>query len=129
MSTEANEALPFEIEVDGRRYILSLGNCAVVLFRQQQEVDYLTIDRGVEDPMQAFNNPDMCHYIAGYQITEEDGELHRLTTLYEDATFRTRYGWNPPTVEKERPSDKEMEDYLEIATRDLEDEWQKGLDG
>ena len=34
------------------------------------------------------------------------------------------YGWNPPVIEKEKPSEREMELWLDVNTRDLDKEWE-----
>jgi len=117
---------PFEVNIKGREYLLALGNCAVVMYREAEKshLDYLVIDEGEDDPTREFNCIDMVHWLAGYIIRkEEDGELMRYTTLYEGSTFRTAYGWNPPVIEKDAPADWEEEMYLEFTTNSLDREW------
>lgn len=116
------ERRPFEIQVDGKNYLLELGNCAVVLFRYKQEVDYLAISQG-EDTLRAFENPEICRWMAGYKLVEEEGYFMRPTTVMDGMTFREEYGWNPSVVEKESPTEKEEEWFLDTVSRDIDQEW------
>jgi len=58
----------FECRVAGRDLELRLGNCAIVLFRTQQEVDYLAVELDDDDEgttLRVFNNPEMVRWMAG----------------------------------------------------------------
>jgi hypothetical protein len=113
---------PFEIQIDGQDYPLELGKCAVVLFRRMSQVDYIMLDHD-GDTVRGFNNPDMAHWLAGYRLrVDEDGDIVRDTILLNDQTFRARFGFNPLTIEKEEPSETELEGFMDVATRDLDDD-------
>jgi hypothetical protein len=134
----------FEIRVGGREVELRLGHCAVVLFRREadQELDYVAVDMTEDGEEQTtlriFDNVQFARWLGGYAIgRDEDGELVR-TTMYlcdesdpndEPKTYRSLMDWNPPVIEKEKPTDQEKELWLDVQARNLEREWQEGFDG
>lgn len=125
------ERRAFEVKVGDYDLALELGNCACVLFRSQQEVDYLAIDVEDDQTLRIFNNVDFVRWLAGYSIAERDGNIYRPTTRNSDlgnATFRefiaTDGGepWGPAVIEREAPNDREVEMWVEINASDLDGE-------
>jgi hypothetical protein len=123
------EAKPFEIRVGGRELKLELGKCACVLFREQQEIDYLAIDTSEPEDedrttLRIFNNVQMVRWMAGLALTE-DGTPYQVAA--DNKLFRDEYGWNPPVILKNAPNNDELEWWLDVQTRDLEKEWNNGF--
>jgi len=124
-----NERKVFECRVAGHDLTLRLGNCAVVLFRTNQEVDYLAIDLENEDEqtLRVFNNPSFVRWMAGYRLTKTGDNYDRPQVLNFEGSpdsFRELTGWNPPVIEKEEPNEAEMEMFLDVNTGNLDAEWQ-----
>lgn len=122
------EMKPFEFRIGEREMSVSLGRVACVLFRTQQEVDYLAVNTSQEGDeestvLRIFNNVDLVRWMAGFSL-HKDGQ--GLTTD-DGHTFREEYGWNPATVVKNAPNDDEMEWFLDVNARNLESEWERGL--
>lgn len=122
------EQLPsFEITVGGREVSLQVGRCAVALFRRQQEVSYIAVDQEDETTLRIFNNLEFAQWLS-YKIVEENGAISRLPVVAEfngeDKTFREVTGWSPAVVEREEPSEHEIEMWADVNARDME----KGLD-
>lgn len=120
---------PFEITVGNRELSLTLGMCAVALFRANQEVSYIAIELEDDQMLRIFNNADVAFDMAGYTLVERDGELYRPTARRDwgngfAQTFREAHSWNPITVEKEEPSEFEMQMWLDINTSDLDHPWE-----
>jgi len=122
------EKKTFEVTVAGRDLSLFIGNCAIALFRTQQEVDYIAVDieeDGEEQTLRVFNNPELARWMAGYSITYNKHGLLRLPVNdlehHTDHSFRELMGWNPAVIEREQPNDKELEMWTEVNTTDLED--------
>lgn len=115
----------FEITVGGRDVSLEIGRCAVALFRTQQEVQYLAVDLDDEQTLRIFNNSEFAEWVAGYRLEEHNGVLDRPTVYTEyhgqDRTFREITGWSPVTIEKETPSDTEIEMWLDINASDIDE--------
>lgn len=114
----------FEITVAGREISLEIGRCAVALFRAQQEVSYIAVDLDDEQTLRIFNNLEFARWLAGYQIVEDNGVIGRPAVLAEfngeDKTFREITGWNPAVVEREHPSEHEIEMWTDVNMRDME---------
>lgn len=124
------ERKPFEMNVRGEQHSLTLGMCAVVMFRINQAVDYLAVDlteEGEEDKttLRIFNNEDMVRWMAGYAIIHREDGVHRQTIMMNGETFREQHGWNPVVIEKETPSDTEEEMWLDVQARDVDKEWEQ----
>lgn len=124
-----SELKPFEIKIGERELKLCLGKCAVVLFREQQEVDYLAIDTSDEGDeerttLRVFNNVQLVRYMAGVAL-QPDGTPYMVTA--DEQLFRDEYGWNPPVIIKNSPNDEEMEWFLDVNTRDIDKEWNDGV--
>jgi hypothetical protein len=117
----------FEIKVGERSVDLQIGRCAVVLFRQQQEVSYIAIEMEDDNYMRIFNNRPFAEWLAGYKLIRHEESFARPTARlpYDgiDQTFREVAGWNAVTIEKEQPSDWELDLWTEVNTEDLD----KGL--
>lgn len=123
-----SELKPFEFRIGEREMSVKLGEVACVLFRAQQEVDYLAInttEEGDEEStvLRIFNNVNLVRWLAGMSL-HEDGQ--GLTTD-DGRTFREQHGWNPPVIIKNQPNESEMEWFLDVNARNLESEWEKGL--
>lgn len=112
---------PFEIKVAGRELSLGVGRCACVLFRTQQEVDYLAVDISDEEQrtLRVFNNVELVRWMAGLAL-QEDGTPYQVTA--DDRLFRDEYGWSPAVVIKNRPSEDELDWYVDVNTVDLDEE-------
>lgn len=120
---------PFEITVNETTYQLMAGKCAVALFYEKQEVDYLAVDisqAGDEESstLRIFNNPMLVRWMAGLSISPEGFQNITLEVDGEDKRFRELYGWNPAVVIKNQPSEWEEEMWLDVNTRDLSNEWE-----
>ena len=120
------ERRAFEIKVGDHELSLALGKCAVALFRQQQEVSYVAVDLEDDRILRIFNNPDLAFDMGGYRLVESSGELYRPTSRRDwgngyEQTFREAFGWNPSIVERETPSDWEIEAWVELNTQDLDE--------
>lgn len=121
----------FEIKVGEHELILTLGNCACVLFRRSQEIDYLAVDVEDDQTIRVFNNPEIVRWIAGYQLKEKDGNWYRTLTRREvepgvKVSFREfisqggAEAWSPAIVEREEPSDREIEMFMEVNSEDFD---------
>lgn len=126
-----SERKTFEVTIGSYDLSLRLGNCACVLFRRQQEVDYLAIDLedDEEQTLRVFNNPDMVRWMAGFRIIEKEGNVFRQAVLNHEnspnESFRERTGWNPFIIEKEEPNEGELEMFLDVNAADLDKEWRE----
>jgi hypothetical protein len=116
---------PFEVTIGGRDLSLEAGKCACVLFRRQQEVDYLAVDISTEEEpdvtLRVFNNVPFVRWLAGIAL-EADGTPYMVTA--DEKLFRDEYGWNPAVIIKEQPNEDELEYFLDVNTRDLDAEWE-----
>lgn len=125
-----NERKIFECRVAGHELELMLGNCAVTLFRSTPEVDYLAVDLEDDLILRVFNNPGFVRWLAGYRIAKAGDNYDRPQVLsfeHSPDSFRELTNWNPPVIEKEEPSDEEMEMFLDVNLTGLDREWQEGL--
>ena len=116
----------FECSVGGRDLELFLGNCAITLFRSTPEVDYLAVELEDDLVLRVFNNPEFVRWMAGYRIAKAGDNYDRPQVLnFRDSpdSFRELTGWNPAVVEKEEPSELEMEMFLDVNLTGLDDEW------
>jgi hypothetical protein len=119
---------PFEIHVGDRDLSLTLGMCAVALFRKKQEVSYIAVDtedEGESATLRIFNNPDIAFDMAGYTLAEREGELYRPTARRDwgngfAQTFREVHGWNPAVIEREEPNEAEIDMWVDINMQDLD---------
>lgn len=121
-----SELKPFEFRIGEREMSVKLGEVACVLFRAQQEVDYLAINTTEEDDeestvLRIFNNVELVRRMAGFSL-----HGNGLSTD-EGVTFFDEYGWNATTIVKAAPNDDEMEWFMDVNARNLESEWEKGL--
>lgn len=121
---------PFEIKVGERTLQLELGKCAVCLFRKKQEVDYIALQdpEDEEEQIRIFNNQEFARWVGGYTLQLVDGEIERPTMWMEfddeeHHTFREINGWNPVVIEREEPSEKEIEMWLDVQIRGIDEEW------
>lgn len=119
---------PFEFHIGDKDFALELGMCAVALFRKQQEVAYIAVDleqEGEEVTMRIFNNPEIAHWLAGYELVEKDGNYYRVVKRmpYEgiSQTFREVHGWNPAIIEREEPNEREIDMWVDVNTKDLDE--------
>lgn len=120
----------FECSIAGRELELFLGNCAVAMFRSMPEVDYLAVDIEDDLVLRIFNNPEFVHWMAGYRIARAGDNYDRPQVLnFKDSpdSFRELTGWNPPVIEKEEPTDNEMEWFLDVNAGNIDQEWQEGV--
>lgn len=112
----------FEINVGDREISLQIGRCAVALFRKQQEVSYIAVDLDDDSTLRIFNNLGFAQWLS-YKIEEENGVINRIPVVAEfngeDKTFREVTGWSPAIVEREEPSEHEIQMWLDINARDL----------
>ena len=127
-----SEIKPFNLEVNGEPYVLTPENCAIAMFREKSEIDYLVINGEEEGEVtRIFNYVNLVRWMGGFCVKiAQDGEVSHLSTYMtgedeDDATdtFRNRYGWNPNTVVKDRPYDWEEERWIAVNTQAIEDEW------
>lgn len=124
-----NERKPFEFKVGERKFSVKLGEIACIMFRHQQEVDYLAInttEEGDEESsvLRIFNNVKLVRWLAGFAFHEDGIGL----TTAEGRTFHDDFGWNPVAIIKAEPTPAELEWFLDVNARNLESEWEKGLD-
>lgn len=117
----------FEIKVGDKDLSLTLGMCAVALFRTNQEVSYIAVDLEDDQTLRIFNNADVAFDMAGYTLVERDGELYRPTARRDwgngsAQTFREVHGWNPAVIEREEPNEREIEMFVEINSSDLDED-------
>jgi hypothetical protein len=117
------EPIPFEIEVNDTTYSL-LGNCAILLFREQPELSHVRIDADGKT-VRGFNNIDLCYFMAGYLLRrDEEGHWVRPTVVNGDNnTFETEYGWSPTVGEFPEASEDIKQAFAEVAMSELDDEW------
>lgn len=124
---------PFEIQVGGQSVALSLGNCAVVLFRRQQEVDYICVNIEVEEDGKAedavlriFRNEDVARYMAGMSIREVlPGRFMYDCVEFNHDTFHEEYGWSPPVIIKNAPNEDEQQWFADVEVAALDREWEE----
>lgn len=129
--TESSGEYPrtFECSVAGRELALVIGNCACVLFRTQQEVDYLAVDiieDNEEQTLRVFNNTSLIRWMAGYRLKRHEGNMMRPLVLnFKDvpSSFRELTGWNPAVIEREMPSESELEMFLDVNAGRIDQEW------
>jgi hypothetical protein len=126
------EPEPFEIQIEGEGTIaLRLGYCAVALYRQEPDFDHVIVN----DPeiIRIWNNQDFARWLGVYAIRfTEEGEIERPPVFLTDEedpddepkTFRDLTGWNPMVMEREHPTDKERDYYIEGMTSNMEQEWE-----
>lgn len=119
----------FDVKVGGHEFSLAPWNCVAYMFRQCVEVTYLnvTTDEG-EQHAKIFNNPKLVQYMAGYRIEHTpNGIVRRSVDTFESLRdpFRDLSGWNPSIVEKEKPSEEEMNDYIEVNAETIDGEWRE----
>lgn len=132
MSKSEDFPKTFECRVGGYDLSLFIGNCAVALFRSQSEVDYIAVDMP-DDPdstLRVFNNAPLARWMAGYELRHTKHGLIRQPVVEiegKEAVFRELTGWNPAVVEKEAPSEHELEMFLDVNAENLDREWQAGL--
>lgn len=120
-----SELKPFEIKVAGYELSLQLGHCVCVLFRTQQEVDYLAVQMEEERTLRIFNNVELVRWMAGLAL-HQDGTPYQVAA--DDRLFYDEYGWNPATIIKIAPSEDELELWLDVNARDIDKEWQNGIE-
>jgi len=134
-----SELRSFECSVGGRDLSLTPENCIAMLFRTCVEVDYLAIQTtemvvdehtqeiSPEDViLRVFNNPEMVRWMAGYRIAEAGDNYDRPQVLNFSGSpdsFKELTGWNPITVEKNEPSESEMEMFLDVNVGNIDQEW------
>lgn len=120
-----SERKDFELRVNNQDYVLRLGNCAVNLFINEQEKDYLYIEAQEELPaVRLFLNQGLVRWMAGIAINP-DSEYMYVNTYWNhedgrETVFREEYGWNPPVLIREEPSEREREMFIEVSTDDGE---------
>lgn len=93
---------PFEVQINQRIYRL-VGGCAIALYREQPQFDHIVINEENDEVSRGFNNPELCHYMAGYVIQRDEfGQYVRPTIVSDEngLTFEQEYGWMPPVVER-----------------------------
>lgn len=120
------EQKPFEFRVGEHELSVKLGEIACVMFRQQQEVDYLAINttqEGDEESsvLRIFNNVKLVRWLAGFAFHEDGIGL----TTAEGRTFHDDFGWWPATVIKWRPNESELEWFLDVNAGNIDQEWQE----
>jgi hypothetical protein len=122
-----SEPRDFEIKVGSRELSLNAQNCVAVMFRKHCEVDYLSVNV-VEDEenriLRIFNNARLVRWMAGICITESGYEL----TTADDEAFADEYGFNPTIIIKQEPSDAEKEYFLDVNMRNIDKEWNDGIE-
>lgn len=137
-----SEIKTFECTVGGRDLSLTPENCIAVLFRECVEVDYLAVqttelelDEETQEVspeevvLRVFNNPKMVRWMAGYRIARAGDNWDRPQVLsFEDSpdSFKEMTGWNPGVIEKTRPSEAELEMFMDVNLGQLDLEWEQG---
>lgn len=116
---------PFEVTVGEYQLSLTLGRCACVMFRNQQEVDYLAVNASApgdeeESALRIFNNIKLVRWMAGFAFHEDGIGL----TTAEGQTFHEQYGWWPAVIIKDEPSETELEWFLDVNAGNIDEEWQ-----
>lgn len=121
------EIRSFEIKVAERDIELILGNCVVVLFRQQQELDYLAIELEEEEStLRIFNNAPFARWMGGLAIRQDiDGSYVYDSVTMNGESFHELTGWNPPVIIKQSPTEQEMEMWLDINAGGIDKEWEQ----
>lgn len=128
-----SERHDFEIRIEGRDYLLKLGNCAVKLFVNKPEIDYLWVDEQGENPSaRVFLNHDLVRWMAGMairQLEDDPDDIEYVNTYFDDGgegfTFRAVYGWNARRVIDDDPSEEEIAAYEEavLSINTPREEW------
>lgn len=97
---------------------LTVGNCAVALFRHRPEMDYLAILHEHDDEAVwsfIFDKHALFDWMAGFALDRRrQRELHLAHRTH--GTFYDRYGWNPDVVIEDYPHQNEIDTYMEYLT-------------
>ena len=123
------ERQTFEITVGEHELELKYGRVVVKQFVKMSEVDYFMVNIAEEgeepESMRVYNNQDFAHWLAGYKLeVQPDGSIERPSVFMDGQTFREITGWNAPSLDLEEPWDWEIDEWVEVNSRDLE----SGLD-
>lgn len=120
------ERKPFEFKVGDRELSVKMGEIACVMFRHQQEVDYLAVNttqEGDEEStvLRIFNNTKLVRWLAGFAFNDDGVGL----TTADGRTFHDDFGWNPPAIIKENPNESELEWFLDVNAGKIDEEWRE----
>ena len=118
----------FDVNVGGHELSLAPWNCAAYIFRSCVEVNYLWVGREESGHLKVFNNPKLVQYMAGYEIQHTpNGMIRRSVDSFGELNdpFRDLSGWNPTVVEKDKPTEAEMNDYIEVNAGTIDTEWRE----
>lgn len=106
-----------------QKIALTIGNCAVALFRMHPEMDYLAIQRQRDDQETywtfIFDHHELIYWMGNVALTEA-GVRALHTANRTKGTFRSQHGFNPDVVIEDEPGQKEHEVYFDYITKDLE---------
>ena len=114
---------------------LTIGNCAIALFRHRPELDYLAVQH--EQVVEAgetetvwtyiFGMRELTYWMGGLALGKEDQRVLHLANRTH-GSFHDRYGWNPDVVIEDYPSANEVENYLDYQmSGDLHDDLNNSL--
>jgi hypothetical protein len=128
METMSEQYKPFEIRLPSQTYVLRVGNCAVNLFRQQAELDFIshyTKDGEETIRTRIFNNQPLAHWLVGCEVRLDEGNIYRVNKRIQGVSFREQYGWNPMLVEREQPNEEELDAWFGVQEQLIDQEWEE----
>jgi len=110
------EPKPFPCEIidaEGKRRItaLNIGNCAIALFRHRPDMDYLAVEHE-EKWVYIFDKHPLIYWMGGIALSREGQHMLRLMER-NNGRFADRYNFSPDVVIEDRPSQAEIDVYIE----------------
>lgn len=110
----------FTVTLEGNKTPLHIGNCAIGLFRQRPEMDYLAIKDDDEAWTLVFDKHPLLYWMGDIAIGRD--ARHQLHLVERNqGKFADRYGWNPSTIVDDYPSDWEIDAYIAYEASGLAD--------
>lgn len=99
---------------DEKKMGLHIGNCAIALFRQRPNMDYLAVLHEEDDDEVwtfIFDRHDLIYWMGGIALHARDRDNIRKADS-KLGSFYERYGWRPDIVLEDYPNANEMEVYI-----------------
>lgn len=110
------------LEYGGRqkKLALTIGNCAIALFRKRPEMDYLAVQHQHEEETRwtyIFNKHALIYWMGNLALTTEGKKALSLANRTH-GTFYSRYNFNPDVVVEDYPHEHEVETYIQSLTEE-----------
>lgn len=132
------EAKPFPVNVTHENKTiplhLTIGNCAIALFRHRPDMDYLAVQQG-EDWIFMFDKHPLVYWMGALALYPEGQRELRLMER-KNGRFYDRYRWNADVVIEDYPNQNEIDVYvnweiggaMDDVHKDLNDALKEDLD-